>query len=133
MNVGSVLDRSPSPVVFRHARLRRQQRSRPGTDACLPRRAMRRTGSGSTCLLPGLIDTPMAARAVNDPRIQTYLATKQPITGGPGIGRGCGRGGPLSLRAGLAVRHRRRAGGRRRLVRPKDGGAVPAEPRSNAA
>ena len=35
-------------------------------------------------LAPGLIDTPMAARAANDPRIRAYLATKQPIAGGPG-------------------------------------------------
>jgi NAD(P)-dependent dehydrogenase (short-subunit alcohol dehydrogenase family) len=34
-------------------------------------------------LAPGLIDTPMAARAVNDPRIRNYLATKQPMAGGP--------------------------------------------------
>jgi NAD(P)-dependent dehydrogenase (short-subunit alcohol dehydrogenase family) len=31
-----------------------------------------------------LIDTPMAARAVNDIRLRPYLATKQPIAGGPG-------------------------------------------------
>ena len=33
---------------------------------------------------PGLIDTPMATRAVNDPQIRPYLAAKQPIAGGPG-------------------------------------------------
>ncbi len=35
-------------------------------------------------LVPGLIDTPMAARAVNDPRIRPYVAARQPIAGGPG-------------------------------------------------
>jgi NAD(P)-dependent dehydrogenase (short-subunit alcohol dehydrogenase family) len=35
-------------------------------------------------LVPGLIDTPMAARAVNDSRIRRYLAAKQPVASGPG-------------------------------------------------
>ena len=40
-------------------------------------------------LAPGLIDTPMAARAVGDPAIRAYLATKQPIAGGPGTADDC--------------------------------------------
>src|SRR5207244_8435390 len=35
-------------------------------------------------LAPGLIDTPMAARAVNDPAIRAFLRTKQPLAEGPG-------------------------------------------------
>ena len=35
-------------------------------------------------LAPGLIDTPMAARAVNDPAISAFLKTKQPLGPGPG-------------------------------------------------
>ena len=35
-------------------------------------------------LSPGLIDTPMARRAVGDPAIRHYLRTRQPIAGGPG-------------------------------------------------
>jgi NAD(P)-dependent dehydrogenase (short-subunit alcohol dehydrogenase family) len=35
-------------------------------------------------LVPGCIDTPMAARAVSDSRINRYLAAKQPMSGGPG-------------------------------------------------
>ena len=35
-------------------------------------------------LVPGLIDTPMAARAANDARLRPYLAAKQPLAGGPG-------------------------------------------------
>jgi NAD(P)-dependent dehydrogenase (short-subunit alcohol dehydrogenase family) len=35
-------------------------------------------------LAPGLIDTPMAQRAVGDPAIGRYLRTKQPLRGGPG-------------------------------------------------
>jgi NAD(P)-dependent dehydrogenase (short-subunit alcohol dehydrogenase family) len=35
-------------------------------------------------LVPGLIDTPMAARAANDSRLRPFLAAKQPLSGGPG-------------------------------------------------
>ena len=40
-------------------------------------------------IAPGLIDTPMAARAVGDPAIRAYLATKQPMAGGPGTAEDC--------------------------------------------
>lgn len=33
-------------------------------------------------ILPGLIDTPMAARAMSNPGIQAYLKSKQPLCGG---------------------------------------------------
>ena len=52
VNVGSVLDRSPSPVAFRDDRLRRQQGGRPGDHDWRPLHAMPRTGSGSTCSSP---------------------------------------------------------------------------------
>src|SRR5262249_7867439 len=39
-------------------------------------------------LVPGLIDTPMAARAVSDAEIRSYVAAKQPIAGGPGSAGG---------------------------------------------
>jgi NAD(P)-dependent dehydrogenase (short-subunit alcohol dehydrogenase family) len=32
---------------------------------------------------PALVDTPMSARAMGDPAIRSYLATKQPLVGGP--------------------------------------------------
>ncbi len=35
-------------------------------------------------VVPGLIDTPMAARATSGARLRPYLAAKQPIAGGPG-------------------------------------------------
>jgi NAD(P)-dependent dehydrogenase (short-subunit alcohol dehydrogenase family) len=35
-------------------------------------------------LAPGLIDTPMATRAVQDPAILGFLQTKQPLSAGPG-------------------------------------------------
>ncbi len=34
-------------------------------------------------LAPGLVDTPMAARAVGDPAVRAFLKTKQPLAGGP--------------------------------------------------
>jgi NAD(P)-dependent dehydrogenase (short-subunit alcohol dehydrogenase family) len=40
-------------------------------------------------IAPGLIDTPMAARACSDPAILHYLAGKQPLTGGPGRPEDC--------------------------------------------
>jgi NAD(P)-dependent dehydrogenase (short-subunit alcohol dehydrogenase family) len=33
-------------------------------------------------LLPGLVDTPMARRAVSDPRIRAFAASRQPLDGG---------------------------------------------------
>ena len=83
VNVGSVLDRSPSPVHF-------------GTIAYAASKGAIRSMTLSAAaryaadhirfnlLVPGLIDTPMAARATNDSRIRNYLATKQPIAAGPG-------------------------------------------------
>ena len=40
-------------------------------------------------LVPGLIDTPMAARAVTDPVIRRYLESKQPLGRGPGAPEDC--------------------------------------------
>src|SRR5947208_2926504 len=45
---------------------------------------------GLNVLAPGLIDTPMAARAVNDPDIRRFLTTKQPLGPGPGRPEDCG-------------------------------------------
>lgn len=83
VNVGSVLADSPSPQLF-------------GTVAyAASKGALRALTLASASQLapthvrinlvePGLIDTPMAARAVNDPAILDYLARKQPLRGGPG-------------------------------------------------
>jgi NAD(P)-dependent dehydrogenase (short-subunit alcohol dehydrogenase family) len=40
-------------------------------------------------LAPGLIDTPMAARAMGDPAIRAYLQVKQPLGPGPGTPDDC--------------------------------------------
>ena len=44
---------------------------------------------GGMTVAPGLIDTPMAQRAVHDPAIQEFLRTKQPLAGGPGRADDC--------------------------------------------
>jgi NAD(P)-dependent dehydrogenase (short-subunit alcohol dehydrogenase family) len=40
-------------------------------------------------IAPGLIDTPMARRAVQDTAIHDFLRTKQPLAGGPGRAEDC--------------------------------------------
>jgi len=40
-------------------------------------------------IAPGLIDTPMAQRAVCDDGIRAFLRTKQPLAGGPGLADDC--------------------------------------------
>ncbi|MGO9469787.1 MAG: SDR family NAD(P)-dependent oxidoreductase [Isosphaeraceae bacterium] len=83
LNVGSVLDRSPSPVHFATLAYAASKGAiRALTLASAARYAADRIRFN--LLVPGLIDTPMAARAAHDPQIRSYLATKQPITGGPG-------------------------------------------------
>ena len=88
LNTGSVLGHSPAPEFF-------------GTVAYAASKGALRalTRSAAACyapqririnlLSPGLIDTPMAARAVGDPAIRGYLAGKQPIAGGPGTADDC--------------------------------------------
>jgi NAD(P)-dependent dehydrogenase (short-subunit alcohol dehydrogenase family) len=84
VNVGSVVDRSPSPVHFGTLAYAASKGAvRALTLAAAARYAADRIRFN--LLAPGLIDTPMAARAVNDSRLRPYLATKQPIAGGPGL------------------------------------------------
>jgi NAD(P)-dependent dehydrogenase (short-subunit alcohol dehydrogenase family) len=83
VNVGSVLDRSPSPVHFgtvAYAASKGALRALTLASAALYAPLKIRCN----LLVPGLIDTPMAARAANDPQVRSYLATKQPIVTGPG-------------------------------------------------
>jgi NAD(P)-dependent dehydrogenase (short-subunit alcohol dehydrogenase family) len=40
-------------------------------------------------IAPGLIETPMSARACGDPAIRAYLTAKQPLAGGPGLPTDC--------------------------------------------
>ena len=83
VNVGSVVDRSPSPVHFGTLAYAASKGAvRALTLAAAARYAPDRIRFN--LLAPGLIDTPMAARAVNDHRLRPYLASKQPMAGGPG-------------------------------------------------
>ena len=115
VNVGSVLDRSPSPAHFGTLAYAASKGAvRALTLAAAARYAPDRIRFN--LLAPGLIDTPMAARAAND---LGFGLTWRPSSRWPAarVGRRRGRGRPLSLRARLAIRHRCRAGCRRRLVR----------------
>ena len=83
VNVGSVVDRSPSPVHFGTVAYAASKGAvRALTLAAAARYAPDRIRFN--LLAPGLIDTPMAARVVNDDRLKAYVASKQPMTGGPG-------------------------------------------------
>jgi NAD(P)-dependent dehydrogenase (short-subunit alcohol dehydrogenase family) len=83
VNVGSVVDRSPSPVHFGTVAYAASKGAvRALTLAAAARYAPDRIRFN--LLTPGLIDTPMAARAVNDDRLRPYLMSKQPMAGGPG-------------------------------------------------
>lgn len=83
LNIGSVLDRSPAPRYFGTIAYAASK----GAVRALTRAAAARYAADRirfNLLAPGLIDTPMSARAVGDPKIQAYLSTKQPLRGGPG-------------------------------------------------
>jgi NAD(P)-dependent dehydrogenase (short-subunit alcohol dehydrogenase family) len=83
LNTGSVLATSPSPVFFGTVAYAASKGAvRALTLAAASRYARDRIRFN--LLSPGLIDTPMSARAVGDPAIRAYLAGKQPMAGGPG-------------------------------------------------
>jgi NAD(P)-dependent dehydrogenase (short-subunit alcohol dehydrogenase family) len=83
VNVGSVLDRSPSPKHFGTIAYAASKGAvRALTLAAAARYAAERIRFN--LIVPGLIDTPMAARAVSDAALRPYLAAKQPIAAGPG-------------------------------------------------
>src|SRR5262249_48602076 len=83
VNVGSVLDRSPSPFHFGTLAYAASKGAvRALTVASAARYAPDRIRFN--LLVPGLVDTPMSTRAVSDPAVRSYLATKQPVAGGPG-------------------------------------------------
>ena len=72
VNVGSVVDRSPSPAHFGTIAYAASKGAvRAMTLAAAARYAADRIRFN--LLAPGLIDTPMAARATNDSRIRNYL------------------------------------------------------------
>ena len=88
VNVGSVLAWSPSPELFgTFAYAASKGAIHAMTLNAAARYAPERIRFN--LLAPGLIDTPMAARAVEDPAIRHYLAAKQPLAAGPGTADDC--------------------------------------------
>jgi NAD(P)-dependent dehydrogenase (short-subunit alcohol dehydrogenase family) len=88
VNTGSVLARAPSPDFFGTVAYAASKGAvRALTLASASRYA--RDGVRFNLLVPGLIDTPMAARAVGDPATRSYLAARQPLARGPGSPEDC--------------------------------------------
>ncbi len=88
LNMASVLGWAPSPVYFDTI----AYTATKGGIVAMSRLAAARyaaDGIRVNVLAPGLIDTPMAARAVHDPAIREYLRTKQPLRQGPGTAEDC--------------------------------------------
>lgn len=82
VNVGSVLAEHPAPGHFDTIAYAASK----GALRSLTRAAAARYATDRirfNLLVPGLIDTPMAARAVGDPAIRDYLKNKQALAGGP--------------------------------------------------
>ncbi len=88
LNMGSVLAWSPSPERFgTYAYAASKGAILAMTQTAAARYAAERVRFN--LIAPGVIDTPMAARAVGDPAIRRYLETKQPMAGGPGKPEDC--------------------------------------------
>jgi NAD(P)-dependent dehydrogenase (short-subunit alcohol dehydrogenase family) len=88
LNMGSVLALAPSPRYFDTC----AYAAAKGGLIALSRLAAARyaaDGIRVNVLAPGLIDTPMAARAATDPAIRHYLRSRQPLRGGPGSAEDC--------------------------------------------
>lgn len=83
LNMASVLAFSPSPRYFDTVAY---AAAKGGIVATSRLAAARYAPDGIrvNVIAPGLIDTPMSARACSDPAILAYLRTKQPLRGGPG-------------------------------------------------
>jgi NAD(P)-dependent dehydrogenase (short-subunit alcohol dehydrogenase family) len=88
LNMGSVLGWSPATDFFgTHAYAASKGAIQSMTLAAAARYARDRIRFN--LIAPALIETPMADRAVSDPAIRAYLATKQPMAGGPGTPEDC--------------------------------------------
>jgi NAD(P)-dependent dehydrogenase (short-subunit alcohol dehydrogenase family) len=88
LNMASVLGLAPSPKYFDTY----AYAATKGGILAMSRLAAARyapDGIRINVLAPGLIDTPMAARAVHDPDVAAFLRTKQPLRQGPGSAEDC--------------------------------------------
>jgi NAD(P)-dependent dehydrogenase (short-subunit alcohol dehydrogenase family) len=88
LNMGSVLGLAPSPHHFDAVAY---TVSKGGVIAMSRLAAARYAPDGIrvNVLAPSLIDTPMAARALQDEAIRHFLRTKQPLSAGPGRPEDC--------------------------------------------
>lgn len=86
--VGSVLADSPSP---RHFGTIGYAVAKAGLEGLVRNAAASYASEGIrvNMLKPGLVDTPMAARAIGDPVIGEFLREKQPLTAGPVSAEAC--------------------------------------------
>jgi NAD(P)-dependent dehydrogenase (short-subunit alcohol dehydrogenase family) len=88
LNMGSVLGWSPAPEFFGTVAYAASK----GAIRALTLNAAARYARDRirfNLIAPALIETPMAGRAVADPAIRAYLATKQPMAEGPGTPEDC--------------------------------------------
>jgi NAD(P)-dependent dehydrogenase (short-subunit alcohol dehydrogenase family) len=88
LNMASVLAFAPSPRYFDTI----AYAATKGGIVAMSRLAAARyapNGIRVNVIAPGLIDTPMATRAVHDAGISDFLRTKQPLRGGPGRPEDC--------------------------------------------
>jgi NAD(P)-dependent dehydrogenase (short-subunit alcohol dehydrogenase family) len=88
LNTASVLPLSPSPRFFDTC----AYTAAKGGVLALSRQAAARYAPDSirvNVLAPGLIDTPMARRAVQNPAVAAFLDGKQPLAPGPGRPEDC--------------------------------------------
>ena len=81
LNLTSVLAWSPSPQYFATQAYATAKAAIIGlTQSCAARYA--NAGIRFNALAPGLVHTPMAERAANNPQIIAFIKTKQPLDGG---------------------------------------------------
>jgi NAD(P)-dependent dehydrogenase (short-subunit alcohol dehydrogenase family) len=86
--MGSVLGWSPAPDFFGTVAYAASKGAIQSLTLCAAARYAR-DGIRFNLIAPALIETPMALRAVTDPAIRAYLATKQPLATGPGTAEDC--------------------------------------------
>lgn len=88
LNMASVLALSPSPHYFDTCAYTAAKAAIIGMSRLAAARYAP-DGIRVNVIAPGLIDTPMAQRAVRDDAVRTYLRTKQPLAAGPGLPDDC--------------------------------------------
>jgi NAD(P)-dependent dehydrogenase (short-subunit alcohol dehydrogenase family) len=88
LNMASVLALSPSPHYFDTCAYTAAKTGIIGMSRLAAARYAP-DGVRVNVIAPGLIDTPMAQRAVRDQAVRDFLRTKQPLAGGPGLADDC--------------------------------------------